>query len=259
MDIARSEAAVPALEEAPVVGLKNAFAASKKTQGPASQALLQGDHGGLYLYDRSYESFLATAKRLLPNFIDKGAELVFWVDIKKTDATQEEPVKIDFQGGRGTFEAIIKPLFQTPACEFRVRYDGSATQPFKKSSYTGSSIRLSHRSIGYVYVAVKWVDESAGNSELGPPSIVMVEAISFLFPEATRKSIRFTLVIQGEGSHDVDLRNGEDAAVKARVQAILHRLTEENKANADPVEVQIYEAAYPPFIVSDHVPSQGCN
>lgn len=256
MDIVRSEAGVSALELAPVVGLKNALAASKKPQGSEFPVLLQGDNGGLYVHERSYESFLATARRLLPNYIDKGEGLGFWVDIKRNDATQEEPINIGFFGGRETFEAMIKPLLQTPACEFRVRYDGDATQPFKKSSYTGSSIRLSHRGIGYVYVAIEWIDEPAGNSGHGPPSTVMVEAISFLFPEATRQGLRFTLVIQGEGSHDVDLRNGEDGAVKARVQAILHRLTEENKANANPVEVQIYEAAHPPFGVSNHVPSR---
>lgn len=246
----------PAPESEPVVGLKNAFASSKNSKASASRVLLQGDDGGLYLYEMTYESFLATAKRLLPNSIDKGAGLSFWVDIKKADAANIQAVKIDMEGGRRTFEATIKPLLATHTCGFRIRHSGDLTQSFKRSQYTGSSIKLNHKSIGYAYIVVRWVDAPAGHSQLGYPSEVMVKAISFLFPEAGRKGIRFTLVIQGEGSHDVDLRNGDDAAVKARVQAILCRLTEENKGRADPIEVQIYEAAHPPFHVSNQGPSR---
>jgi len=244
----------PAPRPEPVVGLKNAFAASKKSQASATPVLLQSDRGGLYLYEMSYESFLATARRLLPNSIDKGPGLVFWVDFKRSDATDVEAVRIDLDSGPATFETTIKPRFATRTYEFRVRHGGEPKQPFKRSQYTGSSIRLNHKSAGYVYVAVGWVDEPAGHSELQYPSTVLVDAISFLFPVAVRNGIRFTLVIRDAGSHDVDLRNPRNAALKARLQATLHRVTEENKASADPVEVQIYEAAHPPFDVSDHVP-----
>ena len=255
MDIVRPVVRETALEPAPVVGLKNAFAASKISRTSATPILLQGDAGGLYLYERSYDSFLAIAKRLLPNSVDKGAGLVFWFDFKRPDATKAESIKMDLAGGPATFEAAIKPLRATPNCQFRIRHDGEHSQSFKKSQYTGGSVRLNHMTIGYAYVAVDWVDEPVGNSEHGYASTVMVEAISLLFPETTRRGFRFTLVIRGEGSHDVDLRNGRDGAVKARVQAILHRLTKENKGNADPVEVQIYESAHPPFDVSSPVPS----
>jgi hypothetical protein len=255
-DIVGSALDEPAPESEPDVGLKNAFAPSKNSKASASRVLLQGDDGGLYLYEMTYESFLATAKRLLPNSIDKGAGLNFWADIKKADAANIQAVNIDMEGGQRTFEATIKPLLATHTCGFRIRHSGDLTQSFKRSQYTGSSIKLNHKSIGYGYLAVRWVDAPAGHSQLGYPSEVMVKAISFLFPETSRKGIRFTLVIQGEGSHDVDLRNGDDAAVKARVQAILRRLTEENKGRADPIEVQIYEAAHPPFHVSNQVPSR---
>ena len=242
-------------EPGPVVGLRNAPAAYRKTQTTAPAMLLQGDAGGLYFHERTYESFLATATRLLLRFYDENAGSAFWVDIKGADTAKVEPVKVDSVIGRANFETTIKPLLQTPACEFRIRVEGEPTQPFKKERYRGSCIKLNHKGIGYVYVAANWVDEPPGHSEHGHPSTVMVEAISFLFPEATRQLMRFTLVIRGEGSHDVDLRNGANAAVKARLQAILHRLTKANEDSADPLEVQIYDAAHPPIDVSDSFPS----
>lgn len=238
------------------VGLKNAFAASKKSKPSASAIILQGDTGGLYLHQRTYESFLATARKLLPTSVDKGARLVFWVDILRADATQVKPVKIDIIGGRTTFEASIMPLLTIPTCAFRIRHTGDPNSPFKNSKYTGSSIRLHHESIGYVYVAVKWIDEIAGHIDLQHPSSVMTEAISFLSPEASANGMRVTLVIPDEGSHDVDFRNGANAAVKARLQAILRGVTEANKANTNPVEVQICESTYPAFEVSADVPSR---
>lgn len=234
-------------------GLKNAFAPYKKTLGSGpvtgSHVLLQGDPGGLYLSTASYDSFLAICRRMLPAEVSKTHALVFYIDVRKVGDTSVEPVTIDGALDRQRYAAEIKPLLDTPGQEFRIRHGGEPSKPFKDSDYAGECVKLTAQNIGYAWIDAPWDEEDEAHNNTD----IVTEALQFLFPRETSNITRFTMVIPDKGSHDINLRNGEEA-VRPKVQARLAEVTDSNKENENPVVVLVYDEAHPPFKVSMLLP-----
>lgn len=237
-------------EDPPVLdtGLQNAFATSNTAVG--FRPLLQADVGGLYVPQMTYDSFISICDRLLPAEVEKGENLIFDVDVKKIGkASSLRTYTFSASNGQSKFSGRLQKRLANPKREFRVRFGGEASRPFKDSDYRGGSIKLTAENIGYAWIDADWgnEDEASRNTKM------VIDAIAFLFPRTTCFASRFTIRIPPDkGSHDVEIRNAQ-TAVKPNVQAILAELTGENKDNADPVEIFISPAALEPGAVS--VPS----